>query len=69
VLFRFNNFESVGFEVTVMYTGRLIDDLIESVERAEKHARTQREQQMFESFFTPALASVPQSELLPAGAR
>jgi hypothetical protein len=34
-----------------MYTGRLIDELIERVQRAEEHAHIHRDEELMQQFF------------------
>lgn len=44
-----------------MYTGRIIDDLIQSVQRAEEDAQPHREEEMIEQFLHAHLDSIDAS--------
>lgn len=47
-----------------MYTGRLIDELIESVQRAELHAHIEREEIVSEDLAPAYMLEAPYQELL-----
>jgi hypothetical protein len=64
VLFRVNTnrFEKLA-EVNRMYTGRMIDELIQSVERVEVDAQHRREDELFQQLLHAYMVDFPQQEM------